>query len=496
MNRRQFFVPTASGALASAFAAPFFVGVAPALAQDGQEPVGGQPAPGATASIKDFDYQIKYQRAFEAMLWAMPAVSIYGFRRVTFQDLGIKDCDIIAYSAPATPKLEALTANTTTPYIAAFADLRNGPVVLELPAADAEASLYGQVVDAWQLTIADVGPAGTDQGKGGKFLFTPPDYGGTLPGGYFHIASPSNRIAFAFRSIPARGKTPQDAYRYSLKLRMYLLSQATNPPQQRFVDPINDRVSTLPFYDERYFSDVYEVVSAEPVNPQDKVMMAMLATLGIEKGKPFAPDETSKRAMRRAAIDAYFYLQSSFDSVPSDRRYWPDRHYLSLLQPDANRTFSFIYDDRLDYTARALPFSFGTYYPRVASSTPATEYLCAIADKDGEPLEAGKLYKVNVPPDMPVRQFWALTIYDRATFAFIYSDSERTTLSSYDSGKMKLNADGGVTLYVGPKPPAGLESNWLPTVGKRPLPCFRYYGPTKSLYERTFKMPDFVEVPT
>lgn len=88
MNRPQFFISTAAGAVASAYAATSLVGVARALAQDGQEPLGGQPAPGASASVKDFDYQVKYQRAFEVVLWAMPAVSIYGFRRVSFQALG------------------------------------------------------------------------------------------------------------------------------------------------------------------------------------------------------------------------------------------------------------------------------------------------------------------------------------------------------------------------------------------------------------------------
>ena len=96
------------------------------MAQDGTEPLGGQPPPGATASVKDFDYQIKYQRAFEAVLWSIPALAIYGFRRAAFDDLGLKDNDIIAYSAPATPKLEAITANSTTPYIAAYTDLRQG----------------------------------------------------------------------------------------------------------------------------------------------------------------------------------------------------------------------------------------------------------------------------------------------------------------------------------------------------------------------------------
>jgi hypothetical protein len=121
------------------------------LAQDGTQPVGGQPPMGAIASIKDFDYQIKYQRAFEAVLWDIPALAIYSFRRAAFNELGLRDNDIIAYSTTATPKLEAITANSTTPYIAAYTDLRKGPVVLEVPAASAEGSVYGQVVDAWQL---------------------------------------------------------------------------------------------------------------------------------------------------------------------------------------------------------------------------------------------------------------------------------------------------------------------------------------------------------
>jgi hypothetical protein len=232
-------------------------------------------------------------------------------------------------------------------------------------------------------------------------------------------------------------------------------------------------------------------VSVEPVNERDKVMMGMLASLGIEKGKPFAPDETTKRAMRQAAIDAWFYLQSLYDKFPSSWLYWLDRHYVSLLQADANKTFTFVYDDRIDLTARALQYFWATYFPKVLSDKPATQYLAAMADKDGKPLEGGQLYKIDVPADMPVKQFWALTIYDRATFAFIYSDSGRTTLSSYDIGKMKKNADGSVTLYVGPQPPEGLESNWLPTVGKRPLPTFRFYGGTDALFDKTFKMPDF-----
>lgn len=148
--------------------------------------------------------------------------------------------------------------------------------------------------------------------------------------------------------------------------------------------------------------------------------------------------------------------------------YWPDRHYTGVALPDANRTFTYVYNDRIDLIPRALLYFFATFLPEKDADRPANQYLAAIADKNGHPLEGGKLYSLTVPKDMPVKQFWALTVYDRATFAFIYTDSERTTLSSLDLAKMKANADGSVTLYVGPG-----ASGWKRT-GFRPAasaPC-------------------------
>lgn len=492
MKCRDFFTAAAAGAVATAYGIPLLEAtVTPAFAQAGIEPLGGHPPHGAASSIKDFDYQIKYQRAFEAVLWNMPAIAIYSFRRAAFDDLGMKDNDIITYSHTATPRLEAITANSSTPYISAFTDLTKGPAVLEVPAAGADGSLYGQVVDAWQFTIADVGPSGLDKGKGGKFLFTPPGFTGKIPKGYIHVASPNYRIAFAFRSVRAKGKSIEDAFRYAQKLRMYYLSEAANPPKQTFVDPSDQRYPTLPFYDERHYEDMHAIMSVEPVKEQDKVMMGMLKSLGIEKGKPFQPDDTAKRAMRQAVVDAWFYLHWWFDTEMVKRTYWPDRHYVSLLQTDHNRTFTFTYDDRIDLIERAAEYFWCTYMPKVLSDAPATHHMVALADKDGKLLEAGKTYRVDVPREMPVKQFWALTVYDRMTFSFIYSETDRTTLSSYDLDGMKKNADGSVTLYVGPKAPDGLDSNWIPTSGKRPMPTMRFYGPTEAMNNKTFKMPDF-----
>jgi hypothetical protein len=69
---------------------------------------------------------------------------------------------------------------------------------------------------------------------------------------------------------------------------------------------------------------------------------------------------------------------------------------------------------------------------------------------------------------MPAKQFWSLTIYDRATWAFIQNPLQRAGLGSFNKDTMKVNADGSVDLYFGPNAPAGLESNWIPTMGKEP----------------------------
>jgi hypothetical protein len=456
------------------------------------EPVGGQPPKGAMPSIADFEYEMKYQAAYQTMLWSMPAAAIYRFRGATQDAIKADDTTILSWNNTASPRLEATTANSSTPYITAYSDLQKGPLVLDVPPASKDGQLYGQVVDAWQLTIADIGPGGMDDGKGGKYLFTPPGYEGDVPAGYIHVASPNFRIGFALRSVVVANKTQADAVDYAHKLRVYYLKDASNPPEQKFVNPDKMVYPTLPFYDERAFKDLYEIFSVEPVRPQDKVMMGLLAEIGIEKGKPYNPDEKTLKAMRQAAIDVWYTMQHWFDNYPKSELYWPDRHYISLLITDKNKTFTWEYDDRIDYITRAAEYFWCTYMPKKLSDSPSTNYMMAMADKDGNPLLAGKTYKLVVPMDMPVKQFWALTVYDRATRSFIYTPSERTTISSYDLDTLKKNEDGSVTIYVGPKAPKGLEANWISTKGKRPLPAMRFYGPTEAMNNKTFKLPDFV----
>lgn len=456
------------------------------------EPAGGKPAAGAKPSTTDLDYQVTYQRAFEAVIWSMPAVGIYGFHRAA-RDLGAKDNTVLAWSQPARPNAELLTANNVSPYTLAHTDLRKGPVVVDVPAASDKASLYGQIVDHWQITIADVGPSGLDQGKGGKFLLTPPGFKGVVPAGHIEVKSPSYRVGFSIRSVKGPNASTEDASAYARTLKMYYLD---DPRPTEYIDPTDMRVSTLPFYDERYFQDLHAIVSVEEANPRDKVMTGMLASLGIEKGKPFNPDPKTTRAMRQAAVDAYFYLMHRFlHPADESKVWWKGQHWFDGLFADANREFRFETVERIDIDHRADRYFPSTYFPRKVPRLPATQYLFALADKDGKELQADRNYRLVMPAKVPASQFWSLIVYDLETFAFIYSPQQRPGLSSFDLPAMKQNGDGSTTLYFGPKAPAGLESNWIPTAGKRPLPTVRIYGGTEEFWNKSWVMPDVEQVP-
>ena len=474
--------------LLSTVTAAALLSVMPAAAKVApvDEPLGGTPPKGMTSSIKDYDYQLKYMRAFEVAVWAMPAVSIYGFKKAT-EAVGGSENTILAWSKVATAKAELLTANNTTPYILAMTNLKKGPVVVEVPAKSKKALLYGQIVDHWQYAIADVGPIGVDKGKGGKYLLLPPDYEGEIPKGYFVLKSPSYRVYFAFRAIKLPGATTKEAYEYGKQIKMYYLN---DPKPTQFIDPSDKRFPTLVKYDETMFEDMYDIFTFENVKPEDKIMMGYLSYLGIEKGKPFKPDETTKKAMRQAAADAYYYLQHRLTYQKPSMYYWQNRHWQDVLTPDPNGTFSFVMDDKIDVDARAERYFFATYYPRKYYAPPANIYMFALLDKEGKPLDGNKTYKLKIPKDMPVKQFWSLIIYDADTWAFIYTKEGKVGISSYEMDKLVKDKDGGVTLYFGPTPPKGLESNWIPTAGKRPAPALRFYGAKKEVIDKTFVMPD------
>lgn len=456
------------------------------IANNVTEPLDGKPASPARMSAEALEYQVKYQRAFEAVLWSVPAVALYGFYHGT-KSVGGDYNSVLAWSKPATPNLEAMTGNNQTPYVVAQTNLTDGPVVLEVPPATNKNVFFGQITDHWHINILNVGPKGLDKGRGGKYLFVPPNYEEDIPTGYFVVNSQSYHISMVFRSIALNGATDEDAYNYSKKVKLYSL---LDPKPTQFIDPINKRYSTLMRYDERWFDDIYAMINRENARPRDKVMTGMLASLGIEKGKPYEPDAITRKAMKQAVEDAYYYMQNRLIKLQQEFLWWPDRQWTDTLFHDEKREFTWETDSLINLDRRADRHFYATFYPKTIAKRPPANYLQTATEGNGDLLQAGVNYQLNIPKNMPVKQFWSLVVYDFDTMAFIYNPLDRVGLSSKNNDQFNKNTDGSVTLYFGPKAPKGLESNWIPTQGKKPFLVLRFYGASDAFYDRTFKMPD------
>jgi hypothetical protein len=143
--------------------------------------------------------------------------------------------------------------------------------------------------------------------------------------------------------------------------------------------------------------------------------------------------------------------------------------------------------DYFDVDSRGIGFS--SFFLPPAKLGAGSFYLAANFDGSGQPLRGESAYRLHVPANVPVSQFWALTIYDSETSA-LFLNMTRPTLDSLDK-ELRKNADGSVDIYLGPQAPEGKESNWIPTpTNKAWTPWFRFYGPEKALFDKSWKMPD------
>ena len=450
--------------------------------------------PTSRAATIPIERTIAVQRACQAAIWAIPAVGIYDIELSTARDLGGQVNDVVFFSRPMASRHGFLTANDVTPYVVGSLSTKDGPLVVEVPAAGEKASYFGTFVDAWDTPIEDVGPPGADKGQGAKYLFLPPGYEGSVPDGYLVYRPFTYSVNFAFRPVARTGGTHADQAAYAQTLKVYPLAKAANPPRTRFIDAYPKTWNTLPVYDVSYFHDIDAVVQREPVLERDKAMMAMLATLGIEKGKRFAPDTEMTAVLEEGLRCAYDSMQHYFVTPGrAMQRYFPDSDWqvwkFAEGQPEAG--FPYVTDDRLLIDERAGGAYFWiTYLPKVLGG--GTFYLTGLRDADGAFLNGKDTYRLRVPADTPAKDFWSVIVYSMKTKGFV-EGVDRVGLASTNKTDMVRNEDGSVDVYFAPEPPRGLESNWIPT-GEDFFLLFRLYGPDQPLFDKTWRLGDVEKV--
>ena len=446
------------------------------------------PALAGTYSPQELAHRAIERRAVEAVIWGMPPVN-YDLMLQEALKAGARENEVVYWSRPVDWKNQTLTPNPDALYFMIFFNTKDaGPIVIDVPPADG-GSFAANIDTVWQMPLEDAGPYGADKGAGGKYLILPPGYKEKAPEGYIAIKSETFAGYALFRSNLASHSEADiaKAAAYGKRLKVYPLSQAANPPETKFTDAKDVLFdSTIP-YDLRFFQSLDRIVQSEPWQTRDKAMIDQLKTIGIEKGKPFAPDPGTTAILNSAAEEARENLDQMYDAgfpafFPGAR--WAVPAFPALIKAGSS---GYAEADIYPVDARALTYSIG--YIGIKRLGTAQTYLIAGKDSDGQALDGARTYRLHVPPNVPVQQYWSVTAYDRETHALIKGVDRASRASN--AADLQKNADGSVDVFFGPKAPEGKGSNWIPTDPNRGFELlFRLYAPTKALFDRAWTLPD------
>ena len=139
-------------------------------------------------SADELDRRVLERRAFEVVVWGVPAVNYDLMLQAMLNKTSAKQNEVVFWSRPVDWHNQTLTPNPDAIYLMIFYNTKDGPVVIDVPPADG-GSFAANIDTIWQMPLEDAGPEGADKGKGGKYLILPPDYKGTVPKGYIPAAS-------------------------------------------------------------------------------------------------------------------------------------------------------------------------------------------------------------------------------------------------------------------------------------------------------------------
>jgi hypothetical protein len=359
-------------------------------------------APLTQQDIQQYYDELDYQRAVQTYLWSIPAMYMYSLRQSLSGTFGATPSNIPVWEDLMDNETVLLTPNSQVVYTFHFLDLKtDGPTVVET----APGKLAALLDDMWEKPITDIGSTGPDKGKGGKYLVLPPGYEGEVPDGYFVVKSPTYGVMMCLRGYIENGSTA-NAVAIIKKTKIYPLAEKwprrvaekDNPRETTFINVSGKPVDTLFPTDERLFHNLADFVQQEPIAERDKHMYGMLASIGIEKGKPFNPDERMQKILKRAASTAEGMVRSlSFSPRADNAWYYEGKHWtLPFLTPNAR----FEVDGRtlLDERTSFFFSAFGTSDGMVNSFVgKGSKYINSFTDNTGAFLMGENTYKLVMP---------------------------------------------------------------------------------------------------
>jgi hypothetical protein len=414
--------------------------------------------PTAVTVAEVYDH-LDFMRGVRTFQDAIPIASLYAMRE-GLREVGCVDGTVGIFEDLMDSKTLFLTANTESVYAVTWLDLKNGPIVVESPS-----NTLGFVDDFFFNYVTDLGNAGPDRGQGGKFLFLPPDYEGETPEGYFTFQSRTYGNWLIWRGFLVDGDPKPAVASMKASTHVYPLAGRDHPPEQRFINLSGKSFNTIHANDFTFFEEVNEVIQEEPVDSVDPEFLGLLASIGIEKGKPFTPDARMKAILTDAAAVGNATARAIVFRTRDPHAYYHENS--SWKTGFIGGSHEFLRDGVRLLDARTMFFYYATGITPAMSAKMVgvgSQYGIAAVDAEGNYLDGSKTYRLTLPKGIPAKDFWSVTLYDPQTRSMLQTPrTARPTLSS-QSGNPEYNDDGSCTIYFGAEAPKGKENNWIQTV--------------------------------
>lgn len=444
------------------------------------------------ATLEQMHEELYFQSAVQIALWAQPLVAV-GAAKAGMEKAGILNTTISIAEQRASSDNVIYTANQETVYAYGFTQIGDEPMVFDIAPRT-----LGFMADAWQRPIEDLGMTGPDQGAGGKYIMIPPGYGGEIPEsgeGAFVLESPTNTVFWLQRAFVTADQTEEDAVNVlKANSRIYPLSEGA-PEEQHFVNQ-----STTPFYavtrndSMDFWYMLNAMIQLEPVQERDLAMMGLAKTIGIQKGKEFAPTQEQQAVLVRAAKTARAMMVAMGFDARQDIKTWEGLQWEPAFQTQSP------YFDGLGHTEVHERAAF-TYQAMTGAKSMVTkmvgkgsQYQLASKDRTGEFLNGGNTYRLTVPANVPVNDYWSIAVYETETRSLIANGTPKSSTGSQRD--IDVNDDGSVDLFFGPEKPEGVsEENFVLTKpGEGWFAYFRFYGPLEPYFDKTWAPNDFERI--
>jgi hypothetical protein len=251
--------------------------------------------------------------------------------------------------------------------------------------------------------------------------------------------------------------------------------------------------SQMPPHGMDYWKSLNEVIQREPVEERDRLIMAQLKFLGIEKGKPFEPDARQKKILEDGVIVGEAMAKANTTDKRVEPPFWEGTNWKHALvvSPDQKANTYDQLDERAAWFYEAVVIS-----KAMLTQTPGVgqRYIASYKDGKGQWLSGENTYKLHVPANPPAKGFWSVTAYDEATRQMPVTKQGRPDISSRKEDIVK-NDDGSIDVYFGPMAPEGHEANWVQTnPDKGWFAYFRFYGPTEAFFDKSWSLPDIEKI--